>query len=190
MSRSWKLAVVTGLARFGIATLQNTAYHRSYAQCIFHVTARRAACSQRELLLTESEREVSAAAVQALLSRNVSLRTNDELIEEELRADPEFRAEWERTVVGRAVALAIIRYRAEHDLSQPELAERLGLTWRDLADIERGDVNPPPDTVERIASQLGSGSRLTGLHLTCTSVGSESIDPWPNNHARKICDSS
>lgn len=42
----------------------------------------------RELLLaTESEREAHAIAVQALLARNASLRTNDELVDDELRAD-------------------------------------------------------------------------------------------------------
>ncbi len=43
--------------------------------------------------------------------------TNDQLIAAQLRADPEFRAEWERTAGARAVAIAIIRYRDERDLS-------------------------------------------------------------------------
>ena len=45
------------------------------------------------------------------------MKANDELIAEQLRTDPEFRAEWERTALARAVAVAIVRYRAEHDLS-------------------------------------------------------------------------
>lgn len=53
--------------------------------------------------------------------------TNGELIVEQLRVDQEFRAEWERTSVGRAVASAIVRYRAEHNLSQRDLAERFGV---------------------------------------------------------------
>jgi transcriptional regulator with XRE-family HTH domain len=32
-----------------------------------------------------------------------------------------------RTALARAVAVAIVRYRGEHDLSQRELAERLGM---------------------------------------------------------------
>ena len=43
--------------------------------------------------------------------------TNDDLIAEELRADPQFRADWERTALARAVAVAVVRHRAEHDLS-------------------------------------------------------------------------
>jgi hypothetical protein len=38
------------------------------------------------------------------------MNTNDELIAEQLRTDPEFRVEWERTALARAVAVAIVRY--------------------------------------------------------------------------------
>ena len=40
------------------------------------------------------------------------MKTNEELIAEQLRSDPEFRAEWERTALARAVAVAIVRYRS------------------------------------------------------------------------------
>ena len=36
------------------------------------------------------------------------MKTNDELIAGQLRTDPEFRAEWERTALARAVAVAIV----------------------------------------------------------------------------------
>ena len=45
------------------------------------------------------------------------MKTNDELIAEQLHTDPAFRAEWERTALARAVAVAIVRYCAEHDFS-------------------------------------------------------------------------
>ena len=83
------------------------------------------------------------------------LKTNEELIAEQLRTDPEFRAEWERTALARAVAVAIVRYRAENDLSQRELAERLGMKQPQVARLELGDVNPSMDTLMRISSQLG-----------------------------------
>jgi len=83
------------------------------------------------------------------------LKTNEELIAEQLRADPEFRAEWERTALGRAVAVAIVRYRALHDLSQRDLAERLGMRQPQVARLELGEVNPSIDTLMRISSQLG-----------------------------------
>jgi transcriptional regulator with XRE-family HTH domain len=83
------------------------------------------------------------------------MKTNDELIAEQLRTDPEFRAEWERTALARAVALAIVRYRGDHDLSQRELAERLGMKQPQVARLEVGEVNPSIDTLMRISAQLG-----------------------------------
>lgn len=82
-------------------------------------------------------------------------KTNDELIAERLRSDPEFRAEWERTALARAVAVAIIRYRAQHDLSQRKLADRLGVKQPQVARLELGEVNPSIDTLIRISSRLG-----------------------------------
>lgn len=82
------------------------------------------------------------------------MKTNDELIAEQLQSDSEFRAEWERTALARAVAVAIVRYRAKHDLSQRDLAERLGMKQPQVARLELGEVNPSIDTLMRIASRL------------------------------------
>lgn len=83
------------------------------------------------------------------------MKTNDELIAEELRNDPAFRAEWERTALARAVAVAVIRSRAERDLSQRDLAGILGMEQPQVARLERGDVNPSMETLMRVASGLG-----------------------------------
>jgi ribosome-binding protein aMBF1 (putative translation factor) len=82
-------------------------------------------------------------------------KTNDELIAEQLRTDPAFRAEWERTALARAVAVAVVHYRAERDLSQRDLAERLGMKQPQVARLELGEVNPSMDTLMRVASRLG-----------------------------------
>ncbi|MBV9336381.1 MAG: helix-turn-helix transcriptional regulator [Solirubrobacterales bacterium] len=83
------------------------------------------------------------------------MHTNDGLISEQLRTDPEFRAEWERTALARAVAVAVVRYRAEHDLSQRELGERLGMKQPQVARLELGEVNPSMETLTRVSAQLG-----------------------------------
>jgi transcriptional regulator with XRE-family HTH domain len=83
------------------------------------------------------------------------MKTNDELIAEQLRGDPEFRAEWERTALARAVALAMVRYRADHDLSQRELANRLRMKQPQVARLELGEVNPSMETLMRVSAQLG-----------------------------------
>jgi transcriptional regulator with XRE-family HTH domain len=80
---------------------------------------------------------------------------DEALASSELRTDPAFRAEWERTALARAVALAIVRYRADHDLSQRELAERLGMKQPQVARLELGEVNPSMETLMRVSAQLG-----------------------------------
>lgn len=82
------------------------------------------------------------------------MKTNEELIAEQLTTDPAFRTEWERTALARAVAVAIVRYRGEHDLSQRELAERLGMKQPQVARLELGEVNPSIETLMRISAQL------------------------------------
>lgn len=83
------------------------------------------------------------------------MKTNDELIARELRTDPEFRAEWERTALARAVAVAVVRQRTERGLSQRDLAKLLGMEQPQVARLERGDVNPSLETMMRVASGLG-----------------------------------
>jgi ribosome-binding protein aMBF1 (putative translation factor) len=79
---------------------------------------------------------------------------NTEVLEEMLR-DPAFRAEWERAALARAVAEAVIRYRAEHRLSQTALARLLG--WRQpvVARLEAAEHNPSMDTLLTLARMLG-----------------------------------
>lgn len=84
-----------------------------------------------------------------------ALKTSDELIAEQLRDDPEFRAEWERTALARAVAVAVIRIRADRGLSQRGLAAILGMTQPQVARLESGEVNPSMETLVRIAAGLG-----------------------------------
>jgi len=81
------------------------------------------------------------------------LRTSDQVLADELR-DPEFRAEWERTAVARALALEVLQYRVEHGLSQRGMAELLHMTQPQVARIEAGSHNPTYDTLARIAFLL------------------------------------
>ena len=53
------------------------------------------------------------------------------------------------------MAVAIVRYRSEHDLSQRELAERLGMKQPQIARLELGEVNPGMETLMRLSGQLG-----------------------------------
>jgi transcriptional regulator with XRE-family HTH domain len=81
------------------------------------------------------------------------LRTHEEILAEELE-DPEFREIWERTALARAIALKLVGYRADHDLSQRELAEILGMKQPQVARLEYGDVTPSLDTLARLSDRL------------------------------------
>lgn len=102
-----------------------------------------------------SEREAHAAAVHALLARNEALLPNAELVAQELRSEAEFQAEWQRTAWGRALAVALVRYRADHSLSQRELAERLRMTPAEVSTLEVGDVKPSTEMLNRLVEELG-----------------------------------
>lgn len=82
------------------------------------------------------------------------LKTNEELVAEQLRDDPEFRAEWERTALARAVALKVITFRSQNGLSQRELAQKLAMKQPQVARLESGDVTPSIDTLRRLAGTL------------------------------------
>lgn len=83
------------------------------------------------------------------------MKRQDEVVAEQLRTDPAFRAAWERTALARAVAVALVRYRAEHDLSQRDLAKRLHMKQPQVARLELGEINPSMETLMRLASRLG-----------------------------------
>ena len=81
------------------------------------------------------------------------LKTNDEVLAEQLE-DPEFRAEWERTALARALAIAVLKYRTEGGLSQRALAEQLGWKQPAVARLELGEHNPTYDTLLELAQKL------------------------------------
>ena len=58
------------------------------------------------------------------------LKTTEELHTSDLD-DPEYRAEWERTLLGHEVAMRVIAYRVEHELTQTELARMLARAFHE-----------------------------------------------------------
>lgn len=69
--------------------------------------------------------------------------------------DPEFRREWERTAVARAVAMCLLKYRRAHALSQTALGRRLGMKQPAVARLEAGDHTPRLETLVLISRALG-----------------------------------
>lgn len=73
----------------------------------------------------------------------------------ERRADPAFRERWDRAAYARTVANRLILYRAEHNLTQEELAKRLGVKQPHVARLESGEHAPSIPTLLRLAQRLG-----------------------------------
>ncbi len=80
--------------------------------------------------------------------------TYDEAMEM-LLEDPEFREDWERTAFARAIAIQIIRYRADHGLTQTALAQRLGVSQASVGRLELGEHEPKISTLRTLSEKLG-----------------------------------
>jgi transcriptional regulator with XRE-family HTH domain len=82
------------------------------------------------------------------------LRTRKQVLSEHLK-DPAFRERWEQTALARAVAIRVITYRADHELSQTALARDLGMKQPAIARLEAGETNPSMETLARLSAALG-----------------------------------
>jgi DNA-binding XRE family transcriptional regulator len=83
------------------------------------------------------------------------IKTADEVLVAALEADPGFAAEWERLALARMVAVQLIAYRSENELSQRELAKRLGVSQPRVVELESGEKNPQIETLVKIAAKTG-----------------------------------
>ncbi|HXS46292.1 MAG TPA: helix-turn-helix transcriptional regulator [Solirubrobacterales bacterium] len=84
-----------------------------------------------------------------------SQKNFDALLAEEQLADPSFRAEWQRLAPAREFAATLLRYRAEHKLSQRALAKKLGVSQPRVVKLESGEHNPEVDTIINAVRRLG-----------------------------------
>lgn len=82
-------------------------------------------------------------------------RSVREVMTEQARTDPAFRAELERLRPFEDVARQIIRLRLDHGLSQEALAERVGTTKSAISRLESGQHAPNFATLQRVAEAFG-----------------------------------
>ena len=113
----------------------------------------------------------------------VRLVSAKDLLAEQLASDPEFRAEWERTALARAVGLAVLGYRIKHQLSQTQLAKQLGIRQPHVSRLEGGDHNPTPEMLQRLAGKLGL--RFV-LEIAPSEVAPQSTPPAPPEQSEVI----
>lgn len=87
--------------------------------------------------------------------------TNYDDLREELLNDPEIREEYDALEPIYALKRQLIAMRLEQNLTQEELAKRIGMKQSTLARLERGSYSPSLKSVQRIAKGLGKKLTLT-----------------------------
>ncbi|GIF64863.1 hypothetical protein Ais01nite_28980 [Asanoa ishikariensis] len=83
------------------------------------------------------------------------LKTSDQIVAERRRKDPEFREAWDRLAIAREIAVQVVRYRTDNDLSQRDLAERVGLKQPAVARLENAEIQPTLDTLAKLTRATG-----------------------------------
>ncbi len=68
--------------------------------------------------------------------------------------EPEFREEYEALAPRYAVIRQIIRERVERNMSQKELAEKIGVTQSNISRLESGSYNPSLAFLQKVAKGL------------------------------------
>ena len=91
------------------------------------------------------------------------LPTLQDVLDEEFK-DPQFKARWDRGAFAREAAIQLIRYRAEHDLTQAALARAAGMKQSAIARLEIGEQPPGLATLARLTAHTGIEFRLSVRH--------------------------
>jgi DNA-binding XRE family transcriptional regulator len=81
-------------------------------------------------------------------------------LKQRLMKNPEFRAEYEKADAEFAFIEALVRARTKANLTQAELARRLGTTQSAVARLEGGRVSPSIATLRRYAKATGSDLKI------------------------------
>jgi predicted transcriptional regulator len=77
-------------------------------------------------------------------------------LKKRLMADPEFQREYAKADAEFAVIESLVRARAAANLSQAELARRIGTTQSAIARLEGGGVSPSLATLRKYAEATGT----------------------------------
>lgn len=66
-----------------------------------------------------------------------------------------YQEQWEANATARDIAWQIVKYRMEHNLTQQELAARVGTSHSQISRVESGRHQMNIDTLRRIGDALG-----------------------------------
>jgi transcriptional regulator with XRE-family HTH domain len=82
------------------------------------------------------------------------LRSAETVHQEDMANDPDYRKEYLRNRFANQVAIEVIRWRTEHNLTQTALAKLLGMRQPNVARLEAGEHTPSLDTLSRLSARL------------------------------------
>lgn len=82
-------------------------------------------------------------------------------VKKELLKDPEVKREYDALEAEYEIIDAIVKARAENNLTQKQLSERTGITQADISRIERGNSNPTIGLLRRLADGMNMQLKLT-----------------------------
>lgn len=80
--------------------------------------------------------------------------TLDEHLAKEME-NPEFKKEYQSLTPEYEIVRQIIQARTEQNLTQKELANRIGIRQSNISRLESGNYNPSLDFLKRVAEGLG-----------------------------------
>lgn len=78
-----------------------------------------------------------------------------EAMKEDMLKDEVFKAEYEKLKPRYGVIEQIIRARKEQNITQAELAKRVGTQKSNISRLESGNYNPSLDFLAKVAESLG-----------------------------------
>ena len=84
-----------------------------------------------------------------------------EEVHNRLMKDVEFKAEYERLKPRYEIIAQIINARSQLNITQEELAQRVGTQKSNISRFESGSYNPTLDFVTKIARSLGKEVRIS-----------------------------
>lgn len=86
--------------------------------------------------------------------------TRLEDLHQEWMKDPNYRAEYDALEGEFTLASALIDARAKSDLTQEQIAQRMGTSRTAIARLEGGKANPSVKTLRRYAEATGTKLRI------------------------------
>lgn len=87
--------------------------------------------------------------------------TNYEKFKKEQLKDPELKKEYDALEVEYDIIKQIIKTRLEQNLTQSDLAKKVGTAQSNISRLESGNYNPTLEFLEKVATSLGKKLKVS-----------------------------